>query len=106
MIFTAVYVVVVFAIFTHVVPPSIEDSQRITLPILPAKVNVVELLPAQAIVVAGLMVPPCDKVVIVNVAAPPEIVKFDTRVALPVPPPYSAVPQNEPTIVGSGQTVL
>ena len=64
----AVNVVVVFAILVPAVAKlSKEDSQRVTLPVCPLKVNTVELVPVQTVALPAI-VPPTDAGLTVTVA--------------------------------------
>jgi hypothetical protein len=60
--------VVVLAIGVQLVPPLVEDSQRITLPVFPLKVNVPLLLPEHT-AASALTVPPTETGSTVIVAA-------------------------------------
>jgi hypothetical protein len=60
--------VVVFAIAVQLVPPLVEDSQRITLPVFPLKVNVPLLVPEHTVASAPT-VPPTETGFTVIVAA-------------------------------------
>jgi len=50
----------VFAIGFQIVPPSVENSHPLTVPVLPTKVNVPLLAPLHAGVVPPVIVPPTD----------------------------------------------
>jgi hypothetical protein len=59
---------VVLVIGVQLVPPLVEDSQRITLPVLPPKVNVLLLLPVHTVALEPT-VPPTETEFTVIVAA-------------------------------------
>ena len=64
----AVNVVVVFVILVPAVAKlSKEDSQRVTLPVCPLKVNTVEFVPVQTVALPAI-VPPTDAGLTVTVA--------------------------------------
>ena len=67
--FVAVNVVVVFAMLVTDEANVLdgEDSQRVTLPVWPLKVNTVELVPVQTVALPA-MVPPTDAGLTVTVA--------------------------------------
>lgn len=63
----AVIVLVVLAMFVTVAKLSVEDSQRITVPVIPLNVKVLEFVPAQTVVLPA-MEPPTEAGETVTVA--------------------------------------